>query len=493
MKHYYTALILAFCSCAATAQNFELFNAGSKKAFTTSPIAGNTYNLGFEDVQVNGDNSTFYPYKGIEDYEIEMGAGCMTPSSSGFCFPETRSGWMGNNVEVNNSTQVYTFQTLFGANLLLNLNQETGESVIFYEDSIQKFQFNRLSDSYENVLGIIDSVRNLEIIHTDLEGNIINSALNSFVVKTGKALGMINFFAIDSFPQIQRPLVLIGNSTPEAGITQITNEDLYSLMPGDELQFNEKSMKFTCHAEILYDRFIKLNYLERTDTPDSIIFYCRREMFQRDSLKLETDSVRLSYARNTVVATLPFNYSGHNGPLYRKSLVMNDYCGEPLWSFSKTYTHMWYCEETNCWSWQDFPEFPLEESETVVWGVGRYFYHESNIIEDETYVYEYQVNYFKKGEQVCGDQLIVSSKNISLPAGTLSVYPNPATETITLSGFKTGNIRIVTIDGKTVKQVNDYTTGQKLLVNDLINGIYIVSVETNNEVLMTKLVINISQ
>lgn len=155
----------------------------------------------------------------------------------------------------------------------------------------------------------------------------------------------------------------------------------------------EKSMKFTCHAEVLYDRFVKLNYLERNDTPDSIIFLCHREIFQRDSLKLKVDTIRLAYNRNTAIAAIPFDYSLHDQALYRKTLVMKDFCGEPLWSFNKTYQNMWYCEETDCWGWQDIPDLPMEESETVVLGVGRYFYHFAQVIDLETHVYDYQVNY----------------------------------------------------------------------------------------------------
>lgn len=294
---------------------------------------------------------------------------------------------------------------------------------------------------------------------------------------------------IDSFPQVMKPLTLIGNVSPVAGLTQITNEDLYALQPGDELQFNEKSIKFTCHAEVLYDRFVKLNYLERTDTPDSIIFVCRREMFQRDSLKLEVDTVRMAYNRNIIVATIPFDYSSHDQALYRKTLVMNDFCGEPLWSFNKTYLHMWYCEETDCWSWQDLPYLPMEESETVVWGVGRYFYHFAEVIDLETHVYDYQVNYFKKGQLVCGDQMIVSTKNLTLPGTMLTISPNPAKESITITGFETGKISIITLEGRVVKQVDNYVSGQKLMVNDLHQGIYLVRIDTDKGITTGKLLL----
>lgn len=488
MKQLYTATLIALCSYAVSAQNFQLFNATSKKVFTTSPVAGQTFNLAFEEVTSNGDNSVFHPFLGLEDYEIVMGESCMTPSSSGFCMPETRPSWVGSAVNVINSTQAYTFETVSGFQIPVNFNVQGNN--LFFQDENQKFYFNRQADSYENILGLSDSVKNLEIIHTDLNGNIINSELNGYVIKTGKVLGLINFFRIDSFPQILQPVALSGNSEPVAGLTQITNEDLYDLHAGDIVQFHEKSMKFTCHAEVLYDRYVKLTYLERIDTPDSIIFICHREMFLKDSLKTEVDTVRHAYDRNLVVASLPFDYSSHDNPLYRKTLRMDDYCGEPKWTFMNTYLHMVYCEETDCWTYQDVPGIPIELSETVVWGIGRYSYHIAESINYETFVYDYNINYFSKGGTVCGQEMIVSSDYISLSGKKLVVSPNPAKETITLGGFNKGNITIIGLDGKIVKEVKAHVAGQKLQVDDLNKGIYILKIATDSEVLSTKIIRN---
>lgn len=76
-------------------------------------------------------------------------------------------------------------------------------------------------------------------------------------------------------------------------------------------------------------------------------------------------------------------------------------------------------------------------------------------------------------------------------AQVLKVYPVPASETITVITQKTGQLvclSIVDMNGKTVKYMPAYTTGNSLDISDLAYGIYLVKVVSEKETLMTKLV-----
>lgn len=95
----------------------------------------------------------------------------------------------------------------------------------------------------------------------------------------------------------------------------------------------------------------------------------------------------------------------------------------------------------------------------------------------------------KKGQFICGDQLVVSSNNIARPSTKITVSPNPATESITISGFRTGTVIIFSLDGWMLKQVKNYVIGQKLTTSDLTTGIYILSVSTDNGTLTSKLTV----
>lgn len=90
---------------------------------------------------------------------------------------------------------------------------------IFYEDELQRFSISRVSPGADtmSILGMIDSVYRYQISHTDLQGNFINSGLNSREIIIGKQLELISFFRIDSFPQVLKPLILMGNESADAG------------------------------------------------------------------------------------------------------------------------------------------------------------------------------------------------------------------------------------------------------------------------------------
>jgi hypothetical protein len=61
------ALFLLALSLGASSQDYQLFNAGSKKVFTTFPDAGLAYSLAFDAAVQSGVDSVYYPYRDIED------------------------------------------------------------------------------------------------------------------------------------------------------------------------------------------------------------------------------------------------------------------------------------------------------------------------------------------------------------------------------------------------------------------------------------------
>lgn len=490
MKKIYLSLFVFFMTAAVSAQNYNFFPADSPKTFTTWPVAGRTFSLAFDSVVSSGNSLLYYPYNRLAEYEIMMSDSCLGMGGSGYCFPENTPSWAGSSITENSIDRQYSFLTLTGTQFNLNLGLQASENLLFYEDTIQKFYLTKLPETYEEILGITDSVKNYSITHTDPQGNPISSALNNFVIKTGKVTGLINFFRIDSFPQLLQPVALIGNMSPEAGLTSITNEDLYDYQPGDVVQYNEQSINFTCHPEILYNKYTKLNYLERVDEPDTIRYQCRREVFYADSLITELDTIWKAYSRHTVIAEMPYDYNNHIELLSRKELFEADYCGEPLWTFKKTFMHSGYCEESNCWTWVDILGIPMEEVETSVLGIGRYSYYSSQLIEGEVITYIYQMNYFRKGSLSCGDEQVVSTKDINLTKSNLVIIPNPATEYIQINGteLKAASVNVLDVNGKNVISVSKYNTGDRIYTGSLCKGIYLIRVSDVNFAGTVKLV-----
>ncbi|HLN52750.1 MAG TPA: T9SS type A sorting domain-containing protein [Lentimicrobium sp.] len=490
MKHIYLALIGLFFINFISAQNYRLFNPDTKKVFTDVSGGVNTFGISFDTV-IYGDATTmFIPFMNVEGYEVEMDSACISEGSATYCFPETKPIWVGSQVYVNYSNELYTFQTLNGATLEINTALQPGEDHILYQDSGQRFTLNAIENNYESILGIYDSVKNLQIVHTDLQGNSIDSPLNNFIIKTGKELGLINFIRIDSFPQVLTPLSLSGNTGPDAGLTQITNSDLYDYQPGDRLQYSEISFKSSCHIELLYHKFTNLTFLERYDTSDSIIFICDREYFHKDSSKVYFDTIRLAYDRNAVIAQIPFEYVSHEESLSTKTLTLGDYCGTPLWTFTKNTLSMDYCSATDCWKLTDPFNVPPVELETSVVGIGRYYYNSIIPTSLESLNYTFQVNYVEKQGFTCGKEQVVGTTTLELSANQLLIIPNPASDLIQLKGVNHALVEIVDLNGRTVKRIPDYVEGTPIYVTDLVKDLYLVKVLGEGSVMTGKVIVN---
>lgn len=475
MKQFYSSLLFAFLFCSLSAQNYAPFNANSVKTFTSYPTAGATFSLGFDSTVNNQGITEFYPYKGIEDYEIILDETCAALGENLYCFPESKPNWLGRKILANPQSGNYTFETNFQSLIPVNFNIPEGTTVILFEDTQSRFSLTGMPRSTENILGVNDSVSRVLVSHTDLNGNPVNSPLNEFIIKTGKESGLITFFRIDSFPQILEPVIVIADQPTLSGFTQITNEDLYDYQAGDQLQYTEKSELVSCHTEVLFDRFVNLTFLERTDTQDSIIYTALRETFQRDSLESFFDTARLAYGRQTVIAQMPYDYNSHTELFRAKKLSMETYCDVPMWTHTQTLLNYVYCDESNCWGIPYSKATLTIEVETNVMGVGRYYYTSATTVELDTYVYTYQVNYFKKGNQECGNEQIVATSNIQKPARKLIITPNPATDYIEVSGaYINSEIKIINLNGQVVKSTPGSTGLNRIYVGDLKKGVYVV-------------------
>lgn len=478
MKQLYLILLLSFIISGLAAQDYAPFNAGTVKSFTTYPSQAATYSLGFDSTTSIQGITEFFPFKGLEEYEIILDETCPSLGENLYCFPETKPNWLGSRI-VRNQNNDYTFETNFQALVPVNFNLPVGTSVVFYQDEVSRFSFTGMSKSEENILGETDSIVRIVISHTDLNGNPISSPLNDFIIKTGKESGLVTFFRIDSFPQILEPVILIGSQNPASGLTQITSAELYDYQPGDQLQFNEKSELVSCHTEVLFDRFINLTFLERTDTQDSIIYIAFRETFQRDSLQSFFDTARLAYPRQTIVAQIPFDHNYHDDIYKTKTLSMKDYCGVPRWTYHQTLLNYVYCEESNCWGISYNRASPSIEVETSVVGVGRYYYNSAVTVELDTYVYTYRLNFFKKANNGCGDEQIVAVDDINKPVKQLIITPNPAKDYIEVSGAPLNtSIQVLNLNGQVVMSTPGTTGHYRIYVGDLQKGVYFVKAGT---------------
>lgn len=482
MKNIYTLSFILF-SFVAVAQDYQLFNADSKKVFMTSDIYASSYSLAFDSVSVSPSGEMYFPYKKLAFWLGGVQSECIV--WSGECYERNSPGWMGNYI-LHNQDDQYMFLNYAGDTLLFDFTLAPIESHTFYQDSIQRFSISQAAIPMDTIQfgNVVDSVRIFHVSHTDLQGNFINSPLNNFEIIIGKQLGLINFFSIHDFPMVLTPLYLMGNSNPAAGIYQLTNEIVYDYQAGDEFQYFEYYYSWP-PTPFDYRRYTKLTCLERNETADSLKYLFRRESFKIDSTLVTYDTITTNYLRNGIIAQIPFDFL--NDSLYYTTLFTeNQIIDENIWTYTAmsqpAYT---LCPYDGLWCYFEYDYF-----ETVDYSIGL---GQTGYSWESVHLYPYmgsELVYYKKNGTSHGQEMIVGVKDPLIDDMTL-VIPNPAHNQFRVTGSYTGNATLYILDtkGKILMTVSNYKKGEEVDIAGLEPGLYIITLVDNRDTYSTKLIV----
>ncbi|HAH59570.1 MAG TPA: hypothetical protein DCL86_15615 [Bacteroidales bacterium] len=480
-------LVFAISSLWTTAQNYSLFNSVSKKVFTEFPKADSTYSLSFDSVRTAGIDSVYYPYYGVEDYYF-------TSENCEFwgppdCHPQIKPIWIGQKIIADNAANYWFFNNQ-GDTLNFDFGMQTGGNSQFYEDAFQRFEIFSEAIDTMSVLGLVDSVKIYRILHTDLQGNTINSALNNQAIIVGKNFGLVRLFQVDQFPEVLNPLAILGNFSPEAGLYKLTNAMIYDHQPGDEIQYQKIFYSYNTPPYDHYNRFIKYVYVDRQDTQDSIIYLVNRTVFDMGETNEITTTLYLKYARNGFIAELPYDKFYPDYTLNHRYLKLVDYCGVPMWTYSVKPEYLAYCLEDNCWGPFDIPGPPPIEEIRYVAGLGLYI--DESFIGYPPYAYtnSEKVTYFKKNGIACGEEVIVGISSPMQVNCLLTISPNPASDKLFLHLEKaiTGKIRIYNTSGQMLMEVSTANIENGIDIRRLSPGMYFVEIDGNDQKAMGKFI-----
>ncbi|HLO89627.1 MAG TPA: T9SS type A sorting domain-containing protein [Lentimicrobium sp.] len=482
MKSIFTILLSLF-TLISSAQDYQLFNVNSKKVYRTQEVLSKSYSLTFDSASINSSATILYPYRKLDIQETPP---TLCHPWGGGCYARNSATWMGESV-IQKPNGDYTFITQSNDSLNFDFTLAPIEANIFYQDENQRFSLSVSAipmDTF-HFAGVIDTVKRFPISHTDLEGNIINSALNNYEIIIGKHLGLINFFRIDSFPQLLTPLQLLGNENPPAGIYHLTNAMIYDHQPGDEIQY----YKYSHNAQwpqLNSRQYIKHTFLTRNETEDSLIYEIKVKSFYVDSTMVSFDTISVSYEKNEEVAILPFDFNHSYGQYYNTEFSVEDHLGDLNWTY-KTDDHysLDYCEDDGLWCSSDDHD---ALSNSYVLGLGLY----KTLYEDlPSYNYNgMEVIYYRKNGIEHGNEAIVGINYLQNETIT-NIIPNPAEEKFRIEGnFINGCIvRINDFNGRTVLQVDKYLKNQPIDISNLNSGIYLINVVDSTNVYTGKLLI----
>lgn len=92
----------------------------------------------------------------------------------------------------------------------------------------------------------------------------------------------------------------------------------------------------------------------------------------------------------------------------------------------------------------------------------------------------------------CLDDIVygpTASINDSKFEKTVSLYPNPTTDFITVSNVNNATITVNDINGKVILEKNNYSENERISLQNIDKGIYFVKIKSNNKIAIKKLII----
>lgn len=474
MKQFLT-ITLIFLTILTNAQDYKLFNATSKKLFSRDSSVDTTFSIEFDSVKIAGTDSIYYNHTGVIDNYIQPDV--CTFWGGPFCLPQTRPSGTGITVIADNIGS-YRFITCLSDTLTFNFDLLQGDSSLIYQDITQRFYIVYEGTDTAFVLTVADSVRLYRIKHTDASGNTINSPLNNEMIRIGKNFGMIDFVRVDYFPLILQSLKLIGNISPDAGLTTLTHGILYDYHPDDVIQYIDRFFNPAGPPQGNYQKYIKYRFLNRTNTQDSIIYLVERVVFEMGASTQITDTIYLRYKRATTIDKIPFDHINQSSVLSTSRLYKADYCGLNLWTYKRSSSNnMIYCIQDNCWGNFDTNGPPPQDEITYVCGLGIYNI-QSTVISPLPAGYSsmYGIIYFKKNGVACGKEAIVSINEPEIQHNVFNVFPNPSQNELFIKTEKNneGTVYICNLVGQQI--IKSAITGiiTTIDVSKLAPGVYMV-------------------
>lgn len=474
----------------SASQPYFLFSGSDSKDFTPlTETWDRNYSLKMDSAYVGGVISVFYLHTVMNDNEFAD----FTPDEND---PQECFGWGGcltNNGSAGFGAMIfspvpnhYEFYTSSGDTLRFNL---FADSSVFFENEAEIYALISEGESEQMVFGNIEMVQSYRIGHYSAGGNPIASTLHDFKIRVGESTGLIDFFQVDNFPQVEMPLTLIGDAGHDQSLTALTSEMIYNFQVGDTIQY-----KKTYHLVPLQDPNITLEisylnriFLNRVEEEDSLRYTVLHQSFGQSETDVTEWTEELVYYRFDTLSALPFyqrrSEVGFQAESYQEQLFAANYCGEVRLGLAAESAPMSYCENHNAWcEFDTFGPPPITSYENVV-GLGLYFHKvERNGLDFlSTWREITEVVYFSKGGSSCGLEAILTVINTEQPLLEMTVYPNPNTGLLNVqiaSEAKTqpSQLAIIDMSGRVVASYPWQSANGVFDISQLASGIYMLQV-----------------
>jgi hypothetical protein len=480
------------CSCHAyeirvnednhSQQNYQSIHPQHEVLFRnrTNRITG----LRIDSVKITSD-TILYPFATIQEISPD---GCFSPYEASLIGKKVVIKPDGSNLFFNRN----------GDTISLKTQAQIDESWIAFlrADNFQ-VEAKVKSVSFEDFLGLKDSVKTITFRVIGKQGNTIDHDLNSLKVKISKNYGFVetlNFYLFPDFivnypPDRLEQYTLAGLTNPEAGVQNLNWFDVYNFNIGDEIHVQELKIQYGPFSFLKeYDNRCIYKYIERTDYADSIVYhYARKQSIEtvtNDSSLLVTfnDTVRSVILANPDFDKLPGEPVINTYSVY--AFYMRD--DEFPKKIDPSDIEIFFLNE-NCFS-VPVIEGCLHEKLYIA-GLGGPYYYCTGYFGDSE---ERKLVYYKKGETEWGERLAITSVSDYRMNNSLQVFPNPAKEKITIysQSSRILEVEIYDLTGTCLyRNLNADSNRIDLNTDNFPKGMYVLKVRDERDTISRRIVI----
>ena len=493
MKKTLLITLTFFSFLVASAQNYQCLQSGVKHYFTNS--SGYLRGIRIDSVRTSGTDMLYYPFHTPRGRYSTIGVGTIPLDSNG-------GSWLGKKViQQNNGT--FLFDNMWGDTIIIKTQAHTGDSWIFYNDTTQRYYVANLSvTDTMTVLGVLDSIKKIDLAAYDDTGLVTHDSINSFQIILSKNNGFVKAIDLYTFPYHAPdsayykgldfyldvltsynvgswgppPSAISSHFTLTHYIAPIWTQ-IFDRNPGDVFEYNVSFPSFFDYyyytrTIVCLDSVInKINYPDSDNyhysgwidtgytytTSHSEIFY-NTPMIDTTWMPEEYRPAPAHYDQSVLQYYTPNDTTYCvNGPLYE--FISNEIVG-------------------SIWHNLLFENSGIHRTYKTGLGLVNYYDYDSG----QDFYWDTTLTYYVKSGVPCGHYIphgpFLAVNNTYLPQSMYTIYPNPAITELTIESTKQPitQITITNLLGQPIYQQAANSLLARVDVSALAPGVYFVKV-----------------
>lgn len=478
-KPFLLSMVFLSLIFQVTSQNYQTVNSARTASFQ---YYGDHGFVRIDSVAFDTD-SILIPFRNIREVDY-------------WCYTINGAHWLGDKIIIRDDG-MNIFLNRDADSIYINTASSLNDSwTAFHRPGELSIISTVISHDTISFLGLQDSVKTIGFqVYNELM-NPVNHLINNYTIKLSKNYGLVRTLNYSIFPDLTPtayPPVqfeylvefdISGLSDPVTGIQDFNWMDIFDFQPGDEIHVKRYWKQTMQETDI---QLLILRYLERTDYPDSIVYYAERIFSQsynnqgNYTFTFIHDTIPEIILPNPIFDKLPgevgIDTISYGSELTAYSLKM--YSGTHLAKIIPEENYWFFNYGDTCWHtaiydgcMSDYAYYKgLGGPYLWCWWFG------------ESYR---SLVYYKKGDVEWGTPLVIVGVDEAKTLHDIKVYPNPANSYVNVELKEPAlpaKIEIYSSIGSLLKDFKLTETVQQMSIEGLRPGLYLYRIASEKEVL----------